>query len=285
MARLREIRRRREWRALRRHRERMRHAPRSRMRVVPAHPHAEPYHVATRSWGASLLFVGPLLLIYEVGVILTRTPAGTEWRTGADAWVRGWFESSWRGTGWLPPIVLIGILVAGFVVADRRRPERRLRPSLLPGMTLESLVLGAGLIGLNRLCSQGFDLLQGGGSIPLRVGSPEAGSVAWLAFLGAGLYEEGLFRLALLPALERLLRGLRAPSLLAATCAVTGSSLVFSLAHHAGPSAEPFEWYPFFFRWLAGIYFAWICSARGFGIAVGAHAAYDVGVGGLDAIL
>jgi membrane protease YdiL (CAAX protease family) len=178
------------------------------------------------------------------------------------------------------------VLVVGWAV-DRDR-ERRPRPSLLPGMALEGLVLGAGLIGLNRLCSLGFDMLQGG-SIALQAvagaGPAQGDLTPWLAFLGAGIYEEALFRLALLPAIYQALRLLHAPALLAATCAVTGSSLAFSLAHHAGASGEPFAWYPFFFRWLAGTYFAWVCCARGFGIAVGAHAAYDVGVGGLDAML
>ena len=33
------------------------------------------------------------------------------------------------------------------------------------------------------------------------------------------------------------------------------------------------------FRTLAGLYFAWLYCVRGFGIAVGAHAGYDVLVG------
>ena len=33
------------------------------------------------------------------------------------------------------------------------------------------------------------------------------------------------------------------------------------------------------FRSVAGLYFTWVYHARGFGIAVGAHAGYDVLVG------
>ena len=36
------------------------------------------------------------------------------------------------------------------------------------------------------------------------------------------------------------------------------------------------------FRWLAGVYFAWVFVVRGFGVAVGTHTAYDILVGWLD---
>ena len=64
--------------------------------------------------------------------------------------------------------------------------------------------------------------------------------------------------------------------------AVTGSALLFSIAHHAGAPGEAFTWYAFSFRWLAGIYFAWVFVVRGFGIAVGTHTAYDLLVGWFD---
>ena len=42
---------------------------------------------------------------------------------------------------------------------------------------------------------------------------------------------------------------------------------------------EVFDAYVFLFRTLAGVYFAVLFQLRGFGIAVGAHACYDVLVG------
>jgi membrane protease YdiL (CAAX protease family) len=95
------------------------------------------------------------------------------------------------------------------------------------------------------------------------------------------VYEEALFRLLLIPALYALLRILQMPSLVASTTAMTVSALLFSLAHHAGTPGEAFTWFAFIFRWLAGVYFAWVFMARGFGIAVGTHTAYDMLVGWL----
>ena len=51
--------------------------------------------------------------------------------------------------------------------------------------------------------------------------------------------------------------------------------------HHAGAPGEAFTWFAFIFRWMAGVYFSWVFVTRGFGIAVGTHAAYDILVGWL----
>ena len=61
--------------------------------------------------------------------------------------------------------------------------------------------------------------------------------------------------------------------------AVLATSLLFAIAHHVGPYGEPFLWFTFLFRVLAGIFFAVLFLYRGFGIAAGAHAGYDILVG------
>jgi hypothetical protein len=40
-----------------------------------------------------------------------------------------------------------------------------------------------------------------------------------------------------------------------------------------------FDWYPFVFRTVAGLFFSALFIYRGFGIAAGTHAAYDMLVG------
>ena len=77
---------------------------------------------------------------------------------------------------------------------------------------------------------------------------------------------------------------------------VVTTSFIFSLAHYLGPSTDGHAlslmtdaiarvqssrelWFGFAFRTLAGMFFAALYVFRGFGIAVGAHAAYDVFVG------
>ena len=55
--------------------------------------------------------------------------------------------------------------------------------------------------------------------------------------------------------------------------------MLFSAAHYVGPSGDKFLWLTFLFRFLAGVFFAVLFRYRGFGIAVGTHAFYDVLVG------
>jgi hypothetical protein len=57
------------------------------------------------------------------------------------------------------------------------------------------------------------------------------------------------------------------------------SSLLFSAAHYVGPLGDTFEPYSFTFRTIAGLFFAGLFLWRGFGIAAGTHAAYDMLVG------
>ena len=54
---------------------------------------------------------------------------------------------------------------------------------------------------------------------------------------------------------------------------------LFAAAHHIGPYGEPMNPYVFLFRALAGLYFTALYLGRGFGVAVAAHAGYDVLVG------
>jgi membrane protease YdiL (CAAX protease family) len=100
-----------------------------------------------------------------------------------------------------------------------------------------------------------------------------------VTFVGAGIYEELLFRLILYSAIQLLLQMLLAPKMVAVSVAAVVSAAGFAAAHHIGPYGEPFKETIFLFRFLAGMYFAALYQFRGFGIAVGAHACYDVLVG------
>ena len=54
------------------------------------------------------------------------------------------------------------------------------------------------------------------------------------------------------------------------------TSLLFSAAHYRGPHGESFEAFSFWFRFTAGALFAVLFVCRGFGIAAGTHAMYDI---------
>jgi hypothetical protein len=101
--------------------------------------------------------------------------------------------------------------------------------------------------------------------------------------IGAGIYEELVFRLILICLLMLLFQDLIGLSHEnSIVLSVLISAALFSAHHHVvlvdgrlGTSA-PFTWTEFGFRTLAGIYFAVIFAIRGFGITAGSHAFYDI---------
>lgn len=103
-----------------------------------------------------------------------------------------------------------------------------------------------------------------------------AASSLLVAYLGAGIYEETLFRLLCLPLIWAVGWGLGMSKGWSLAFAMVLTSCLFSAAHHWGPHGEPFSWYCFGFRTAAGLCFAGIFVFRGFGIAAGTHALYDI---------
>jgi Type II CAAX prenyl endopeptidase Rce1-like len=236
------------------------------------------YWSSTRRPLPSLVFVIPLMLAYEIGVVWHTGASAAALRTGADAWMRSALGTLGLTDQWFPPLLLTVVLLGWQVMRPR---DWRFSPAILGGMVIESLILAIALVGVSRLIDLGFSLLDQHPPRLLAVATsssqPDLGSL--IGFLGAGVYEEALFRLALVPLLFGALRLLQTPQVLASALAVTGSALLFSLAHHAGTPGETFTWFAFVFRWMAGVFFAWVFVIRGFGIAVGTHTAYDILVG------
>lgn len=96
--------------------------------------------------------------------------------------------------------------------------------------------------------------------------------------LGAGIFEELVFRLGLMSALVwfglRIVRGSTLPRWPIGVAAVVASALVFSWFHHL--CGQPFALDVFLFRTMAGILLGALMWARGYGVCVYTHAIYDV---------
>jgi len=236
------------------------------------------YWAQTRRPLHCLIFVLPILISYEVGVIWLGGGASEALRTGADAWLRHGLAALGLVDRWLLPMMLVLALLAWQAVD---RLDWRFSVTCLVGMAIESLVLAVALIGLSHLVDLGFARLEGQAVLAASSDQRAQAVASLVGYLGAGVYEEALFRLALIPLFLACLKVLQTPTILAQTVALTASALLFSIAHHAGTPGEAFTWFAFIFRWLAGVFFAWVFVVRGFGVAVGAHTAYDILVGWL----
>lgn len=162
----------------------------------------------------------------------------------------------------------------------RRDDRPRDTVGVCSGMALESIFCALGLWGLSRCLGPLLDRLGVTLDVPQELPPQAEEAVAQLiSFVGAGIYEELLFRLLVFGGVVSILRLVDVPGVTAVLVAVLASSLTFAVAHHVGPYGEVFDGYVFLFRSLAGLYFTLLFLLRGFGVAVGAHACYDIFIG------
>lgn len=239
----------------------------------------------------SLVFIAPMLVAYELGMIALG-PAAV--RNGAEVWLRRFLDAIGFGQYFLLPVLTCGLLLGWHHVLHS---SWRFRPSVLGGMTLESAIVAFGLLALAQIPStfhQDFNehrVANSQLSFTTRVVEEphddmlqSLGGV--LGYLGAGIYEELLFRLTLLPLAVLALRSIGTAPRAAWAFAIVSVSVLFSLAHYQWDlnvfgialrtSGYEFDWFSFTFRCLAGMAFSLLFVSRGFGIVVGAHALYDI---------
>lgn len=242
---------------------------------------------------ASLVFLLPLLAAYELGVHLMGVDQISGVRNGADTWMRGWLLQVGLDRPWALPLLIVGALLTWHLLA--RFPWRTSVETII-GMGAESL-LGAILL---LLLGQVLNLsLRHFGTMPWTgVSASVSPTATAIGFIGAGVYEEVLFRLLLLPGIFVFLRLLMLSRRTAGGLSVLVTSAVFALAHYLEPTGGTFVfspaafvtaaelviespelWFGCCFRWLAGVVFAALFLLRGFGITVGCHVLYDLLVG------
>jgi hypothetical protein len=230
------------------------------------------YWSRTREPLACLVFLAPLLIIYEVGVFWMTSGDSDALRNGADLWMRAGLDTFGLNHPLVPPLVIVVGLMLWHVVGGY---YWRVMPDTLAGMLAESLLFAFALV----VVGQATDLVfQRVGSGPTMAFTRDHAERA-ISFVGAGIYEEVMFRLFLLPAFYAGFRVGCLPPRRAAALSILASSLAFSLAHYIGPGADQLQLFTFTFRVMAGAFFAMLFFTRGFGITVGCHALYDLLVG------
>jgi len=220
-----------------------------------------------------LAFLLPMLLLYEVGMVYLVPHLNGETNTPGRVIA---FYLLQKFTGliglsgyYMPGVAAVVILVAWQMARGGRW---KVRGQTLLGMLLESLMLAIPLLVLSHVANSYSAVMaaDAGG----HTGVPK-----WLSDLllsvGAGIYEELLFRLILISILSILLMDvLRISEGPAIFTIVMASAVIFSLYHYLGD--ETFKLHNFVFRTMAGGYLAGVFILRGFGITVGCHALYDV---------
>ncbi len=243
----------------------------------------------------ALTYLLGFMLIYEAGTFLvhpetlTQSLAQPQVRVVAFVWVQNLLEFigfSPRMTWVAAPFVVIFILL-GLQIAGKYKWQVRLG-DFIP-MTLECAFLAVPLIVLSLLLNR-----NGQASPPAAAAlAPLQQAVEPLAQrmlmvdiitgIGAGIYEELIFRLILITLLMMLFQdalGMQKNN--AIFVSVVISAVLFSAHHHIFFAngrlfrGDPFTTGKFIFRTLAGVYFAALYAVRGFGITAGTHAFYNI---------
>jgi hypothetical protein len=116
---------------------------------------------------------------------------------------------------------------------------------------------------------------------PLAIGPAAQGNLGLatqlMVSLGAGIYEELLFRVLMVGTLAWLARRVLGWNPLASGILATVlGALIFSAFHYVGPYGDRLELGSFAFRAIAGVMFSGVYLLRGFGITAWTHALYDV---------
>jgi hypothetical protein len=218
---------------------------------------------------ASLVFLTPVLVIYVVGLIWVRPDLAAT----ADIWLREAMKLVGVSGALAPTWLAVVVLLVWHLV---RRDPWQISWQLLGLMAAETVFLSVPLFLALFFFSHG---------VPQ--GVAHTAPVPWLEVvmtsIGAGLYEELLFRLLLVGgALFVLSHVLKDHSLGARLAVVLIAAALFAAAHETDPAG--FLWARFLFRSAAGIYLGYVFVYRGFGVVTGVHIVFDLVVKVADAI-
>lgn len=258
----------------------------------------------------AIAFLLPFIVFYEIGTILINTDVlnQTQVRVLAFVWLQRLLQQ--LGTGekvaWIAPPLVVVLILLGLQLACRK-PWYFCLGDYAP-MVLECILLAVPLIvlslffnsptigprsssdgAMDRPAVAGLQAAAledaGSSSDPSASGDgvPRSLMADIVTGVGAGIYEELVFRLILICVLMVLFQdvaGLDHKN--AMVLSILISAALFSAHHHIvfvdgqlGRNA-PFNWTAFGFRTLAGVYFAILFAVRGFAITSGTHAFYDI---------
>lgn len=233
----------------------------------------------------SLIFLLPLVVIYEVGALLMHKAAiaSGEQAVGVRAhlMLNHFFEIFGVTSFYLPGIVVVIVLFCWHLARKPGKDDWRISPKLYALMGLECLALSIpmliwGMVFLRKMSATDSSVAMLAASLPI----PDELLQELIISIGAGIYEELLFRLMGLVGLHMIFVDLLAlPDRVGTIGAVAISAMAFGLYHFpslAFSQWSGYDWARFVFYTLGGVFLSIVYIMRGFGIVAGTHALYDI---------
>ena len=224
------------------------------------------YFKDTKSPFYGFIFTIPLFLIYELGIILNSNESIISMRNGADVLLRQILSFfGLNGIYWLGLVFFVAYLITFFFHKSKMK-QNEINIIYLFIMIIESFCW-ANLIYL-FMSNIHILLMNPTGSIILQK--------VTLA-IGAGIYEEFLFRVILILLLSQIIKFIfKWSSNFSRMVAMIISAGIFSSFHFLGEYGDYFSFNIFMIRFFAGIFLGMIYFKRGFGIVAWSHSIYDL---------
>lgn len=214
----------------------------------------------------SLLFTLPMLISYEVLIFSYNHSDIIGLRNGADILFRQFFGMFNIYGFYLVGFLVLSALLIAYYFNNRREGNPEFRFQFFILMILESLLFA--LLMYVIVDKIGDALL----SVPTDQGKKELIVLA----LGAGVYEEFIFRVVLISGFTFFLKDiLRLRAVTSMVVAISAAALIFSLFHYLGSLGDVFDIQTFLVRFVAGIFLSLLYVLRGYGIAAYTHTIYD----------
>lgn len=239
---------------------------------------ASRYFSLTRTATYSFLAALPLFLAYEALILVVNGGSEMQVRVGADIWIKE--AMSALGAPGMFSIGILVLLLGTAVFRSERKKQIPIRSEYFLAMIAESLlyavvvaVIVSYIVGL--VFAVDVSVLPAAGDEVRPLYRP--GMVEMLVLsIGAGLYEELVFRVLLVGGLFWGIRHFTSSRVSAYLVAAVIGALAFSAVHYVGAFGDSFELSSFFFRFLFGLALNGLFLIRGFGVAAWTHALYDV---------
>jgi len=228
--------------------------------------------LSTRPWHV-LVFLLPLMIAYEIGAFMYLTSDGSVKAIGAQHIVYKVFASL-GGVQWhAPTLLLAAILVVWHLLL---KDPWKVRVPVLLGMSLESCIWTLPVVVFGLLAQAATTMTPAALVDTAQSLDQQPWQARATLSIGAGLYEELLFRLILVTIFHiALVDLLKLKPRMGSVLAAVASGVLFAL-YHPLPQEGRARLVFFSFYAIMGAYFAALFLIRGFGIVVAAHALYDV---------
>lgn len=224
------------------------------------------YSIYSKNIITSLIFIFPFLLLYEGICFLYFKNSTFIIRNSADMILKDFFNIFGNYSSHFYALTLLVVLIFIFYINKESKASSIVIFKYLNIMFLEGLLYGLLLLALlNNIDYYDSQVLIYQNNLLLNL---------YLS-IGAGIWEEVLFRLVLFSAIFKLFKLYLDIDFYSVFCSVIISSLIFSSFHYIGQNSDVFEIYSFIVRFLGGIFLSLLYYYRGFGVTSMAHISYD----------